>query len=94
MRVHKNNSALYFRPHQCWAKTGDCWCVDRNGVIIPGLGGVPKCPTHDKKSQKPENEPNVIANWFHYDEMENLLEDHFVNGKNLKTIHNINIINI
>ena len=37
-----------YSPVQCWSSTGYCWCVDENGIEIPGtsLGpgqGVPNC---------------------------------------------------
>ena len=37
-----------YSPLQCWGSTGYCWCVDSNGIEIPGtaLGpgeGVPNC---------------------------------------------------
>ena len=37
-----------YSPLQCWSSTGYCWCVDENGIEIPGtiLGpgqGLPQC---------------------------------------------------
>ena len=37
-----------YSPMQCWSSTGYCWCVDENGIEIPGssLGpgeGFPNC---------------------------------------------------
>tara|TARA_B100001250_G_scaffold403643_1_gene418469 strand:- start:712 stop:1443 length:732 start_codon:yes stop_codon:yes gene_type:complete len=37
-----------YSPIQCWSSTGYCWCVDENGIEIPGtsLGpgeGLPNC---------------------------------------------------
>ena len=39
-----------YSPVQCWSSTGYCWCVDENGIEIPGtsLGpgeGLPNCNT-------------------------------------------------
>ena len=41
-----------YAPIQCWSSTGYCWCVDENGVEIPGtsLGpgeGIPNCECSD-----------------------------------------------
>ena len=37
-----------YSPIQCWASTGYCWCVDSNGIEIPGTAiavweGYPNC---------------------------------------------------
>jgi len=42
-----------WEPIQCWSSTGYCWCVDVNGVEIPGTSipvweGYPDCEEHNE----------------------------------------------
>ncbi|KAJ8281591.1 hypothetical protein COCON_G00041100 [Conger conger] len=46
-----------YKPMQCWHSTGFCWCVDRNGEVIPGTSvrGKPMCEgrTAERKMAMP-----------------------------------------
>ncbi|XP_007938731.1 thyroglobulin [Orycteropus afer afer] len=51
-------------PMQCYAGTGHCWCVDRNGEYIPASlaarsPNIPQCPTTCEKSRA----NGLISNW-------------------------------
>ena len=65
-----------YAPMQCWASTGYCWCVDENGIEIPGTSmaaweGFPNC-NQDIDSLNvlflgnsytaTNNLPNIVAN--------------------------------
>ncbi|CAB3239632.1 unnamed protein product [Arctia plantaginis] len=45
----------FYRPRQCHAALGVCWCVDAHGVELPGsrTKGAPACPG-DKASRRTE----------------------------------------
>lgn len=47
----------FYRPRQCHAALGVCWCVDAHGVELPGsrTKGAPACP--GERSPRPRRDP-------------------------------------
>lgn len=45
------DSLGYYRPLQCHAAVGVCWCTDKHGNERPGTRtkGEPRCPGNSRK---------------------------------------------